>query len=142
VRVTNGNQTWSNGLNYLCGTTEINYFYANQAGEAEYIQQLQEQMIQSSVADPTIGLYSPTWVAQGANLIKNAARRLQRNGGCQSARVVLESAHQRLEESRRRLSTQGVPASPREVQILTCDYSAPPARWACRARTALGWLRL
>jgi putative aldouronate transport system substrate-binding protein len=70
VRVTNGNQTWSNGLNYLCGTTEINYFYANQQGEAELMQQLQEQQIQSSVADPTLGLYSPTWVAQGANLIK------------------------------------------------------------------------
>ena len=70
VRVTNGNQTWNNGLNYLCGTTEINYFYANQQGEAEYMQQLQEQQIQSSVADPTQGLYSPTWVSQGANLIK------------------------------------------------------------------------
>jgi len=70
VRVTNGNQTWSNGLNYLCGTTEINYFYANQAAEAEYMQKLQEQQIQSSVADPTQGLYSPTWVSQGANLIK------------------------------------------------------------------------
>ena len=33
-------------------------------------QQLQEQQIQSSVADPTQGLYSPTWVSQGANLIK------------------------------------------------------------------------
>jgi putative aldouronate transport system substrate-binding protein len=70
LRVTNGNQTWSNGLNYLCGTTEINYFYANQPGEAELMQQLQERQIQSSVADPTQGLYSPTWVAQGANLIK------------------------------------------------------------------------
>jgi putative aldouronate transport system substrate-binding protein len=70
LRVTNGNQTWSNGLNYLCGTTEINYFYANQPGEAQLMQQLQEQQIQSSVADPTQGLYSPTWVAQGANLIK------------------------------------------------------------------------
>ncbi len=70
VRVTNGNQTWSNGLNYLCGTTEVNYFYANQPGEAELMQQLQERQIQASVADPTLGLYSPTWVAQGANLIK------------------------------------------------------------------------
>ena len=70
IRVTNGNQTWSNGLNYLCGTTEINYFYANQPGEAEFMQQLQERQIQSSVADPTQGLYSPTWGAQGANLIK------------------------------------------------------------------------
>jgi len=70
LRVTNGNQGWSNGLNYLCGTTEVNYYYANQPGEAETMQQLQEQQIQSSVADPTQGLYSPTWVAQGANLIK------------------------------------------------------------------------
>jgi putative aldouronate transport system substrate-binding protein len=70
LRVTNGNQTWSNGLNYLCGTTEINYFYANQPGEAETMQQWQEQQIQSSITDPTQGLYSPTWVAQGANLIK------------------------------------------------------------------------
>jgi len=70
VRVTNGNQNWSNGLNYLCGTTEINYFYANQPGEAQLMQQMQEQLIQSSVADPSQGLYSPTWVAQGGNLIK------------------------------------------------------------------------
>ncbi len=34
------------------------------------MQQLQEQQIQSSIPDPTVGLYSPTWVAQGANLIK------------------------------------------------------------------------
>ena len=34
------------------------------------MQKLQEQQIQSSVADPTLGLYSPTWVSQGANLIK------------------------------------------------------------------------
>jgi putative aldouronate transport system substrate-binding protein len=70
VHVTNGNQNWSNGLNYLCGTTEINYFYAGQQGEAELMQQLQEQQIQSSVPDPTQGLYSPTWVAQGGNLVK------------------------------------------------------------------------
>lgn len=70
VRVTNGNQTWSNGLNYLCGTTEINYFYANQPGEAQLMQQLQEQQIQSSIPDPTMGMYSPAWVAQGGNLIK------------------------------------------------------------------------
>src|SRR5260370_20462972 len=66
----NGKDTGSNGLNYLCGTTEVNYFYANQAGEAELMQQLQERQIQASVADPTLGLYSPTWVAQGAHLIK------------------------------------------------------------------------
>jgi len=70
VSVTNGNQNWPNGLNYLCGTTEINYFYANQPGEAQLMQQLQEQQIQNSIADPTQGLYSPTWVAQGANLIQ------------------------------------------------------------------------
>ncbi|MDQ6674792.1 MAG: hypothetical protein M3069_29320, partial [Chloroflexota bacterium] len=70
VNVTNGNQNWGNGLNYLCGTSEINYFYANQPGEAELMQQLQEQQIQSAIPDPTLGLYSPTWVAQGANLIK------------------------------------------------------------------------
>ena len=70
VQVTNGNQNWANGLNYLCGTTEINYFYANQPGEAQLMQQLQEQQIQASIADPTQGLYSPTWVAQGANLIQ------------------------------------------------------------------------
>jgi putative aldouronate transport system substrate-binding protein len=70
VRVTNGNQNWSNGLNYLCGTTEINYFYANQPDRARLMQQLQEQQIQFSIPDPTMGLYSPTWVAQGGNLIK------------------------------------------------------------------------
>lgn len=67
--VTNGNQNWSNGLNYLCGPTEINYFYANQPGFARTMQQWQEQQIESSVSDPTLNLYSPTWVQQGANLI-------------------------------------------------------------------------
>jgi len=70
VNVTNGNQNWADGLNYLCGTTEINYFYANQPDEAKLIQQLQEQLIQVSVADPTQGLYSPAWVDQGGNLTK------------------------------------------------------------------------
>ena len=34
------------------------------------MQQLQEQQIKSSIPDPTQGLYSPTWVAQGGNLIQ------------------------------------------------------------------------
>ena len=34
------------------------------------MQQLQEQQIQSSIPDPTMGMYSPAWVAQGGNLIK------------------------------------------------------------------------
>ncbi|MGI8914565.1 MAG: extracellular solute-binding protein [Chloroflexota bacterium] len=70
VSVTNGNQNWANGMNYLCGTTEVNYYFANQPGEAQLIQQLEADQIQMSVADPTQGLYSPTWVAQGGNLVK------------------------------------------------------------------------
>lgn len=70
VRVTNGNQTWSNGLNYLCGTTEVNYFYANQPGEAQFMQRLQEQQMSLSITDPTQGLYSPTWVSSGPSLIQ------------------------------------------------------------------------
>lgn len=69
VGVTNGNQNWGNGLNYLCGQGEINYFYANQPGFARTIQGIQEQEIETAVTDPTLNLYSPTWVQQGANLI-------------------------------------------------------------------------
>lgn len=70
VHVTNGNQNWPNGLNYLCGCTEINYFFANQPGEAQLMQNWQAKQIDYSIEDPSQGLYSPTWVQQGANLIQ------------------------------------------------------------------------
>lgn len=70
VAVTNGNQNWMNGINYLCAPGETNYFYANQPGEAQLMQQLQEQQMQGAIADPTQGLYSPTWVQNGGNLTK------------------------------------------------------------------------
>jgi putative aldouronate transport system substrate-binding protein len=70
VGVTNGNQNWANGLNYLCGCSEINYFFANQPGQAQVMQNWQAKQIEMSIPDPSQGLYSPTWVSQGANLIQ------------------------------------------------------------------------
>ncbi|HEX4215333.1 MAG TPA: extracellular solute-binding protein [Candidatus Dormibacteraeota bacterium] len=75
VAVSNGNQDWSSGLNYLCGTTEVNYYFSHQPNEATLIQKFQEQQLQQSVADPTVNLYSPTWVQQAGNLIQ-----VQQNG--------------------------------------------------------------
>lgn len=70
VSVSNGNQTWPNGLNYLCAPGEINYFFANQPGMAQTMQKLQEEQIALAVPDPTQGLYSPSWVNNAGNLIK------------------------------------------------------------------------
>jgi putative aldouronate transport system substrate-binding protein len=70
VSVSNGNQNWANGLNYLCAPGEINYFYANQPGMAQTMQKLQEEQITDAVPDPTQGLYSPTWVNNGGTLTK------------------------------------------------------------------------
>lgn len=70
VSVSNGNQNWANGLNYLCAPGEINYFYANQPGFAQTMQGLQQKQIELSVADPTQGLYSPAWVDNAGSLVK------------------------------------------------------------------------
>lgn len=70
VAVSNGNQNWANGINYLCGPGEINYFYANQPGEAERMQHWQEESLDGATADPTQGLYSPAWVQNAASLVK------------------------------------------------------------------------
>lgn len=70
VGVTNGNQNWANGINYLCGTGEINYFYANQPGEAQTMQHWQERQLDGATKDPTQGLYSPAWVQNAASLVQ------------------------------------------------------------------------
>jgi putative aldouronate transport system substrate-binding protein len=58
----------SSGLNYMCQPLEINFFYPGLPERALLSQQMSEKMIALSVADPTLGLYSPTNVEQGANL--------------------------------------------------------------------------
>lgn len=68
VPVSNGNQTWLYLGPGLCGPNPV-YYFANQPGEAQFIQGLQEKQIQQSVTDPTVGVYSQTWVEQAANLI-------------------------------------------------------------------------
>jgi putative aldouronate transport system substrate-binding protein len=66
--VTGDPSTWSDGINYLCGQTEINYFYPGQPGQVELIQRFQGDLISNSIADPTMGLYSPTWARKSGTL--------------------------------------------------------------------------
>lgn len=75
IPVTNGNQNWPDGLNYLCGTIEVNYFFSKQPAEATLMQQEQAYQLQNSIANPTQNLFSSTWVDQAANLIM-----LEQNG--------------------------------------------------------------
>lgn len=70
VGVSTAAQNWANGLNYLCGPGEINYFYSGQPKEATLMQGLQEQVLADATPDPTQGLYSPAWVQNAANLVK------------------------------------------------------------------------
>jgi putative aldouronate transport system substrate-binding protein len=70
VGVTGDARNWANGLNYLCGQQEVNYFYANQPGEAQLMQKYQEQQLETAIADPTMGLYSPTWVQNAGPLVQ------------------------------------------------------------------------
>lgn len=70
VEVSNGKQNWANGINYLCGPGEINYFYANQPGFAKTMQHWQEVQLDGAIADPTQGLYSPSWVQHAAALVQ------------------------------------------------------------------------
>ncbi|MFZ0215667.1 MAG: hypothetical protein WAM30_06950 [Candidatus Dormiibacterota bacterium] len=58
----------SSGLNYMCQPAEINFYYPGFPTQAVLAQKVEEQMVQKGVADPTLGLYSPTDVAQGTNL--------------------------------------------------------------------------
>lgn len=70
VNVADGNQNMLNGLNYLCGPGEINYYYPGQPDFAKQMQGFQEQQMANAVADPTLPLYSQTWVAQAGTLVQ------------------------------------------------------------------------
>jgi putative aldouronate transport system substrate-binding protein len=65
--VTNGKQNWINGNSPNSGPPS--YYFPNQPSEALLIQKLQEEQLATSAVDPTAGLYSPTWVANCANLL-------------------------------------------------------------------------
>lgn len=58
----------SSGLNYMCQPLETNFYYPGLPSHALLSQQTEEKMVQLGVSDPTLSLYSPTDVAQGANL--------------------------------------------------------------------------
>jgi len=66
--VTGAPSTWADGINYLCGQTEINYFYPGQPGQVERIQHFQDDLISNAIKDPTMGLYSPTWAQKSGTL--------------------------------------------------------------------------
>lgn len=77
VSVSNGNQNWKHGLNYLDSPAELNYFYPLDGKLGPFAQQIQADLVKASVDDPTIGLFSPTWTSKGANLselVLNATR--------------------------------------------------------------------
>lgn len=57
-------------LNYLSETSEINFFYPEDPGLAKLAQDTQAKAMQLAVADPTMGLYSPTQVSKGSSLDK------------------------------------------------------------------------
>lgn len=58
----------SSGLNYMDQPLEINFYTPGFPDQARLAQRMQEEMIEGSVPDPTLGLYSPTDVSQGGNL--------------------------------------------------------------------------
>lgn len=66
--VTGGPATWPDGINYLCGQTEINYYFPGQPGQVERIQSFQDNQISNAISDPTLGLYSPTWAEKSGTL--------------------------------------------------------------------------
>lgn len=66
--VTGAPSTWADGINYLCGQTEINYFFPGQDGQVERIQEFQDGLIQNAIKDPTMGMYSPTWAEKSGTL--------------------------------------------------------------------------
>jgi putative aldouronate transport system substrate-binding protein len=68
ISVSNGNETWKDGLNYLNSPAELNYFYPLDSKLGPFAQEVQARIIQKSIADPTLGLYSPTWVSQNGTL--------------------------------------------------------------------------
>jgi len=70
VSVTNGPNEWGNGINYLCGQTEINYYYPGQPGQVQRIQKYEGELIANATKDPTMGLYSPTWVQKSGTLVQ------------------------------------------------------------------------
>lgn len=55
-------------LNYMCETSEINFFYPTDPGLAKRAQDTEARAMRLAERDPTMGLYSRTQVSKGAAL--------------------------------------------------------------------------